>query len=294
VVCAESRIRTFAVQNYALGMTLTSGQAFRWREDKGDWIGVVKNLWVRLRTIETGIVAETAVPVDNWSWLEHYLQIDLDLSAILNTFPLDEPMRAAVAACHGLRLLRQDPWECLASFILSSTKQILQIQQIVSLLCEQYGQRITVGAGYPAAWSFPGPERLATLNEADLRACKMGFRAPYLLSAARAVTEGKVDLRAIADLPLDAARVQLLSLEGVGPKICHCVLLFAYGRQEAFPVDVWVMKALQQLYFPKRKRTLRQLQEFAVTHFGSNAGYAQQYLFHYARSHMRRRNQNPS
>jgi len=274
-------------------MTLTSGQAFRWRKEEDGWVGVVHRHWVRLRLIAGGIFAETVGPHEDWDWLEHYLQVNVDLQAVLDTFPADEPMRAARTACHGLRLLRQDPWECLASFILSSTKQILQIQQIVSLLCRSYGEEILVPAGQDPVWTFPTAERLADISEAGLRACKMGFRAPFLLAAARRVAEGKLDLQALAELPVEAARAELIDLPGVGPKICNCVLLFAYGRQEAFPVDVWVMKALRQMYFPRRKRTLRQLQEFAATHFGPNAGYAQQYLFHYARSQMRRR-QNPA
>jgi N-glycosylase/DNA lyase len=274
-------------------MTLTSGQAFRWREQDASWVGIVQRNWVRLQANESGILAETAEPFEDWTWLEHYLQVDLDLPAVLGTFPADEPMRMARSACGGLRLLRQDPWECLASFILSSTKQILQIQQIVSLLCQRYGEELSVPAGQGPAWTFPTAERLASVSEEGLRACKMGFRAPFLLSAARRLSEGKLDLPALAGLPVEAARAELMALPGVGPKICNCVLLFAYGRQEAFPVDVWVMKALRQLYFPRRKRTLRQLQQFAATYFGPNAGYAQQYLFHYARLQMKR-SQNPT
>ena len=287
-MCADLRNNILLARDYALGMTLTSGQAFRWREDNGKWVGVVHSRWVRLQSNESGILAETALPTSEWQWLEHYLQTQLDLGSVLATFPADEPMRAAVTACHGLRLLRQDPWECLASFILSSTKQILQIQQIVALVCQRYGEPVPVPAGEAPAWSFPKAERLASVSENELRACKMGFRAPFLLAAARKIAEGKLDLNRISSLPITAARHELTSLHGVGEKICNCVLLFAYGRQEAFPVDVWVMKALRHLYFPRRKRSLKQLQEFAATHFGPNAGYAQQYLFHYARLHLKR------
>jgi N-glycosylase/DNA lyase len=288
VVCVEARFKTFAVREYDLGITLASGQAFRWRQQQESWVGVVHRHWVRLQTSGTSLLAEVAVPVTDWKWLADYLQVELDLAEVLTSFPSDAPMRAAVLACRGLRLLRQDPWECLASFILSSTKQILQIQQIVSLLCQRYGEPVPVPPGEEAVWAFPTPERLAALSEMDLRACKMGFRAPYLLAAARRVAEGRLDLGRLAGLPLEEARAELQSLEGVGAKITDCVLLFAFGRQAAFPVDVWVMKALQQLYFPKRKKKLRRLQEFAATHFGPNAGYAQQYLFHYARSQLKR------
>lgn len=297
--CADSRSKVLQVRDYALAMTLTSGQAFRWERSDDSWTGVVAGRWVRLRQSpssaagspvpETGILAETATPMANWHWLEHYLQADIDITAVLDTFPDDEPMQAAALACRGLRLLRQDPWECLASFTLSSTKRILQIQQIVSLVCERFGAPITVPGGRPPAFAFPTPERLASASEAELRDCKMGFRAPFLLSAARRVAEGTLDLQAPYGGAVEDARAQLLACEGVGEKIANCVLLFGYGRQEAFPVDVWVMKALRQLYFPRRKRTLLQLQKFASEHFGPNAGYAQQYLFHYARSHLNRK-----
>jgi N-glycosylase/DNA lyase len=119
--------------------------------------------------------------------------------------------------------------------------------------------------------------------EAELRACKMGFRAPYLLATARAIAGGKPDLARLHQLPAEIAREELLKLPGVGRKIADCVLLFAYGFPSVFPVDVWMMKALRRFYFPKRRVTAGRLRRFSETHFGPNAGYAQQYLFHYIR-----------
>jgi N-glycosylase/DNA lyase len=294
----------FPARDYDLTSTLDSGQAFRWKFVNGGWNGVIGNRWVRLRADEFSISAETAersadslvresdstfadkavrAPAD-WKWLTNYLQIDLKLNAVLATFPDDEPMRVAMNACRGLRLLRQEPWECLASFILSSTKQIVQIRQIVSLLCERFGEAIPVAPEYAPAFAFPSPARLASATDAELRACKMGFRAPYLLETARRVAEGKTNLEQLRELPVEIARDELLKLPGVGRKIADCVLLFAYGFQSAFPVDVWVMKALQKLYFPKRRVKARRLLRFSEMHFGPNAGYAQQYLFHYMRT----------
>lgn len=276
--------RTFAVCDYDLAATLASGQAFRWQERTQCWTGVIGTHWVRLRSDPTSITAETAAPVADWDWLTHYLQLHVDLSEVLRTFPDDEPMRAAVAACRGLRLLRQDPWECLASFILSSTKQIVQIRQITSLLCERYGDPLAVAPGWPPAFAFPCPAHLARLAEAELRACKMGFRAPYLLATARLIADGPLELAGLQALPVEVARNQLMALPGVGRKIADCVLLFAYGFQSAFPVDVWIMRALQRLYFPQRQVRQQRLHRFAATHFGPHAGYAQQYLFHYIRT----------
>lgn len=278
----------FPVRNYDLAATLTSGQAFRWKAQQDTWEGVIGQHLVRLKLLDTGIRAEAAMPLSDWSWLGRYLQVDVDVEAVLLSFPDDEPMRRAVGFCRGLRLLRQEPWECLASFILSSTKQIVQIQQIVALLCSRFGSALAVPPGHEPAHSFPTPDRLAAASEAELRACKMGFRAPNLLATAQAVAEGHINLKSLQTKSVQEARGELLKLAGVGNKIANCVLLFAYGFQAAFPVDVWVLKALRELYFPKRRPNPKRLLRFTASHFGPNAGYAQQYLFHYMRRQSQR------
>ena len=280
----ETSQQPFPVTDYDLAATLASGQAFRWTCRDGAWESVLGSRWVRLRQSETEIIAETAGAPADWNWLGHYLQVRVNLPEVIATFPDDEPMRASVAACPGLRLLRQDPWECLASFILSSTKQIVQIRQIVAQLCHRFGERVAVPAGCEPVFAFPGFSRLALASEAELRGCKMGFRAPYLLGTARMLAAREVDLENLRQCPVNEARAGLLKFPGVGNKIADCVLLFAYGFQEAFPVDVWVMKALRELYFPKRRVKRKRLERFSKTHFGANAGYAQQYLFHYMRT----------
>ncbi|MDD5141597.1 MAG: DNA glycosylase [Verrucomicrobiales bacterium] len=293
-----SSVKTFLrVRDYDLAATLDSGQVFRWQKQNDAWVGVIGKHWVRLTQAPDGIRAETAAPVENWNFLREFLQMEVDLAAVLKTFPDDEPMRAAVAACPGLRLLKQDPWECLASFILSSTKQIVQIRQIVALLCERFGQPINCSVepvarpdsatGRTLQFSFPSVEQIARLTEAELRACKMGFRAPNLLAAAREIAEGRFDLERIRHLPHAEARAELMKLRGVGGKIADCVLLFAYGFDSAFPVDVWIERALQRLYFPRRRASEPRLRRFAAKHFGPHAGYAQQYLFHYMRTKLK-------
>lgn len=281
---ARRSLTEFAVSEYDLAETLTSGQSFRWAFQDGAWEGVVRSRWVRLSGSPCRIVAQTAEPVDDWGWLMEYLQTQVDLDTVLASFPVDQPMRLAVDACRGLRLLRQEPWECLASFILSSTKRIVQIQQVIALVCERYGQPVATPNGRPRAYAFPSAERLAELSESDLRACKMGFRAPYLQAAARAAASGRLDLRALARMSTEQARAELVKLPGVGRKIADCVLLFAYGLQDAFPVDVWVARSLRELYFPGKKVTPKALRHFSDSYFGPYAGYAQQYLFHYRRT----------
>jgi N-glycosylase/DNA lyase len=276
--------KTFPATDYDLPATLDSGQAFGWHLTSNGWEGVLGDTWVRLNQTGEGILAQTAVPVTDWSWLTDYLQLEMDLGSITNSFPNDEPMQMALQACRGLRLLRQHSWECLASFILSSTKQIVQIKQIVGHLRTRFGQKVEAPHGSPVTHRFPTPEILAEATVEELRNCKMGFRAPYLRDTARAVVERRIDLAALANLRVEQARDALMYLPGVGRKVADCVLLFAYGFQSAFPVDVWVMNGLRELYFPRRKVSVSRLHEFAASHFGPNAGYAQQYLFHYLRT----------
>jgi len=273
------------VRHYDLASTLSSGQAFRWSWQASGWEGVIDGKWVCLQQDSPhSIKATLAEPVTDWSWLEGYLQSRVDLQAILHSFPQDPHLTASTKACSGLRLLRQHPWECLASFILSSNKQIVQIKQIILLLCQRHGNPVPVPPRHLPAWAFPSPAQLAVLSEKDLRNCKMGYRAPGLLQTSRLVSEGTINLEAIRLLPLAQARRELMRCPGVGPKIANCVLLFAYDFPAAFPIDVWVLKALRQLYFPKRRPTPKRLDHFVHTHFGPHAGYAQQYLFHYFRT----------
>lgn len=278
---------TFEVDDCDLAGTLDSGQAFRWQLRDGGWEGVIAGRWVRLESPHgdrTRILARTAAEPGNWGWLRHYLGLDDDLVAIVATFPPDDALQAAVRACRGLRLLRQEPWECLASFILSSTKQIVQIRGIVEALCRRFGTPVTVPPGRPPAWSFPSAATLAGRTEAELRECRMGFRAKYLLVTAQRVAAGEVRLAELPKLTLPAARERLMELPGVGRKIADCALLFSGGFVRAFPVDVWILRALRELYFPRRRPRPARLLAFAETHFGPYGGYAQQYLFHHIRT----------
>ncbi|WCJ58264.1 DNA glycosylase [Fontisphaera persica] len=275
----------FPVRHYNLPLTLSCGQSFRWRNTPDGWEGVVAGKWVRLRPLRDGLQAFCAEPVSDWQWLADYLQLHVRLEDILQTFPAHDPhLQKAVQACFGLRLLRQEPWECLASFILSSTKQIPHIQQIIECLCLRFGAPVCVPPGHAPVYAFPEAATLARAGEEALRGCRMGFRARALQEAACRVAEGVLNLESLRHLDEAAARRQLMSLRGVGPKIANCVLLFAYGFPRAFPVDVWVRRALREAYFPRRRPTPRRLEAFIQSHFGPHAGYAQQYLFHYWRT----------
>ena len=281
-----SKTTSLQVSNYNLDATLSSGQSFRWKKAGKTWEGIIGEKWIRLHSDNEYIIAESSCLQDNWKWLEKYLQINFDLDQAINSFPDDKPMQNALHATPGLRLLRQDYWECLAAFILSATKQIIQIQQMVDLLSKKYGKLIASEGTLPT-FSFPSIEAIANRTETELRECKLGFRAPYLIAAARDILNGKINWQQIPSMDSDEARKELVKLRGVGQKIADCVLLFAGGHHHVFPVDVWIERALKKLYFTKKIPSTKQLRHFADNHFGPFAGLAQQYIFHHARIHLK-------
>jgi N-glycosylase/DNA lyase len=269
------------VSDFSLATTLECGQAFRWQRHADGWfVGVVgKQIW-RLRQPSPGVVETdgitTAAPA-------RYLALDVSLPKILKTFPSDPLLHQAARDHHGLRVIRQEPWECLASFIASSSKQIVQIRQIVRLLSQRFGEPID--ADHHA---FPTVSAIARASHQQLWDCKLGFRAKNLLAAARMIDSGQLDLHALRSMDYDRALEELIKLPGVGEKIANCTLLFACGFDHAFPIDVWIERALRRIYFPCKKRvTARELRQFTRYHFGPYAGWAQQYLFYSERSQKR-------
>lgn len=277
-------LRRWRVAELSLERTLDCGQSFVWAPVQGGWEGVVQGHWVRLQRCGGWLEVRLAEPAADWRWLEVYLRLKDDLQAVRRALPgEDGSLQTALASCRGLRLLRQDPWECLAAFLLSANKQISQIRRMVAALSQRFGRPIA-GPQRGVEWrAFPSPEQLACRSEQELRACGLGFRAPRLSAVARAVAEGRFDPWRLSRLPLAEARERLLGLPGVGPKVADCVLLFAGGFDEVFPLDVWTQRVLREVYFRGRPASVDRLRTFAAGHFGPYAGYAQQCLFHHAR-----------
>jgi len=249
------------VSDFDLAATLECGQAFRWNREADGWFtGVVGQR--RLRVRQAGNTLEGDVD-------PRYFALDVSLPKIIATFPDDPALSGAVANHRGLRVLRQEPWETLASFIASSTKQIVQIRQIVAALADRFGEHD----------AFPAPDVIARATLPELATCKLGFRAKYLLAAAQAIDRGTLRLDKLPGMDYERAVEELTKLHGVGEKIAACTLLFSCGHDDAFPIDVWVERSLRRLYFPGQKITARQLRQFTRSHFGPYAGWAQQYLF---------------
>lgn len=181
----------------------------------------------------------------------------------------------------GLSLLSQDPWEVLISFIISQNNNIPKIKRSIDGLARALGEPLDDGAA-----AFPAPERLAAAPARTLAACSLGYRVPYVRSAARLVADGRLDLAALSRMEQAPARAALLDVPGIGEKVGDCVLLFGLGHRAAFPIDVWVRRAVERLYFRGRPRRLREIQAFARERFGPLAGHAQQHLFAYARARL--------
>lgn len=263
-----------------LAATLNSGQAFHWRAEGAGWVGAIGDQPAYLEQRGTVLRFSGASPDS----VRRYLALDHSLAEIIRAFPADdERLSAAVSFAPGLRILRQARWECLASFITSSLKQVAHISQISHKLRERFGRSLAWDG--PAIWAYPSPKALAEAGENALRACGLGYRAKSLWLAAKALADGELDLETIALLTDEKALRALCQLHGVGDKIAKCVLLFAYERLASFPIDVWVERVLNEAYAPagSKKWSRAEMITWASEHFGPYAGYAQQYLFHHAR-----------
>ena len=267
---------------FDLDSTLQSGQAFRWRRDGGSHRGVVFGNVVELRQTEDGLELFTD-PDDEaalWPLLRDYLGLDFDLDRVYAAFEADYRLHNSTARYRGMRVLRQDPWECLVSFICSSASNIPRITKNVESICESYGR--PVGTGATRRNAFPTPRELSRAGEAPLRALGLGYRAAYVAETASAVADGAVDLMSLREEPYEQALETLTGLPGVGDKVANCVLLFALDKPEAFPVDVWIDRALREWYLGDDDASISRpkMRPWAQRRFGPYAGYANHYLFH--------------
>jgi len=280
--------------DFDLAMTLNSGQVFHWQKAGNGFIGAIENnpLYVEqrgqvLNARGTGEELDGFKPSSLPQLVSNYFALDHPLAQICASFPADPIMTAARDFCRGLRIIRQPKWECLATFICSSMKQVAHIRQISAALRNRFGDQREIGGC--VLHTFPSAQQIARASEKQLRECALGYRARNLRATAQVVSSGQCNLEAWSALPDAELREHLCALPGVGAKIANCVMLFAYDRLRAFPIDVWIERVLRQHYFARRKKmTARQLREFCETYFGEHAGYAQQYLFHHARVTMRK------
>ena len=268
-------------KDFSLHATLASGQAFRWTEHDGWWYGFIGPSVVKVRQEGGRLRAASSDPALTPDRITHYFALDLNLPEIISSIDVDMQVHHAITAHRGLRVLRQDGWETLASFICASFNNIKRIEGMLGRLCQAHGRPVALN-GF-RGFSFPSPEALAALPERKLRSLGLGYRAPYLKATARLVVEGKLPMDHLRRVDYDAAKRTLLSCDGVGDKVADCVALFGFEKYEAFPVDVWIERAMRY-YFRHRTFTRKLVHDYARCHFGPYAGYAQQYLYHYVRN----------
>lgn len=265
----NNRIIVHNLENLDLKETLECGQCFRWDESApNEYIGVVQNLTVNVKTDHNNLIIENTSEDDfNKVWA-NYFDLYTDYGSIKDKLSLLHPtLKAAAAYAPGIRILNQDPWEALCSFIISQNNNIPRIKGIIKRLCESFGKKIKDNI-----YSFPSAKDLADCSVEDLAPLRSGFRAKYIIDAAQKVASHALDLEKIKSLPINDAREQLMTIKGVGPKVADCALLYGMHRLECFPLDVWMKRAMEKL-FP----------EMTPLDFGENAGIAQQYIFHYSR-----------
>lgn len=264
----DNNIYIYGVPEFDLPHTLDCGQAFRWVCDQNDiWSGVAFDRFLKLQKLEDGTIILYNTSEDDFKniWFD-YFDLDRNYSEIIKILGTNDILKKACEYSYGIRILNQEPFETLCSFIISQNNNIKRIKGIIERLCENFGENKN---GY---YTFPTAKKLASLTLEDLSVLRSGFRAKYLLDAAKKVVSGEVDLYNLKNLPLDDARAELMKIVGVGPKVADCCLLFSHKHISAFPKDVWIKRAMEVLFQGELPENAKEY-----------AGIAQQYIFFYAR-----------
>jgi len=271
VVCVDEH---FDIQDI-----MECGQAFRYELlDNGGYRIVA--FGKRLNIVQTGLTIEVSCGEMEWqdTWCD-YFDLNRDYGLVKEALiEIDERLASYIDKKPGIRILRQEVFEMVMTFIISQNKSMPQIKQLVQRISEQYGSQMLDEKG--VYYAFPTPAQLEDVTEQDFRDLKTGFRGPYLADAVAKIHSGQLDLEALRFMDTQAIRDQLLTIKGVGPKVANCILLFGYGRMDVFPLDVWMKRAMTQLYFPEKQASDKVMLKKAEDLFGDLQGIAQQYLFY--------------
>jgi len=248
------------------------GQCFRWRPDEsGAYTGVFGKHAARVWNEEDKVFISTDREKFEAVWRD-YFDLDRDYAEVRSAVGIDEYMKNAAEFGKGIRILKQDRWEALCSFIISQCNNIPRIRKIIETMCESFGEPLEFEG--KTLYTFPTAEKISKLSPCDLEPLRCGYRAPYIIDAAQAVAEGKLDLDELASSGFETALKALKTINGVGDKVANCIVLFGLQMLDAFPIDVWMKRALKE-HYPE---------DFSPSVFGEYAGIAQQYMFFYARS----------
>jgi len=264
------------IKDFIPEQTFECGQCFRWeRCEDGSYEGVAGSNAVRISAEGSKVEILGCDEKQYNAFWRKYLDADRDYTSIKKDICINETMKSAVSFGGGIRILRQEFFEALISFIISQRSSIPRIKTCVRRLCEKYGDEIKLEG--KTFYTFPSPERLASLTEADFAALGVGYRAGYIVDAVKKVLTGEVDEKRLEAADTQTARAELMKIKGVGDKVCDCVLLFSLGKYDLFPSDVWIKRVMEENFSQKdAKHTGERL-------FGENSGFAQQYLFYWRR-----------
>ena len=271
------------VKDFELPHIFECGQCFRWNKQKDDsYIGVANGKVINLKKEGSDVYIDNTNRDEMENIWYNYFDLNRDYGNIKNQLAeLDETMQTSVKFGHGIRILKQDEWETLVSFIISANNRIPMIKRAIEALSENHGQYIGEYKG-KKYYSFPKPEALCNLDVTDIQYSGIGFRGKYILNAAKLVADKEVDIYNLRNMSTNDAREQLMIFPGIGPKVSDCIMFFSMDKDDAFPIDIWVKRVMEYFYVPEGT-SLKKIQSFAQDKFGGIAGFAQQYLFYYAR-----------
>ncbi|TCO76410.1 DNA-3-methyladenine glycosylase family protein [Marinisporobacter balticus] len=269
--------------DFELSDTFECGQCFRWnREEDDSFTGVAKGKLINIQKKGKQIIFDNTTKEEFLNTWIDYFDLDRDYGRIKkNVAQNDAIMEKAILHGRGIRILNQDEWEILISFIISSNRAIKLIKKSIEALCSRYGKFIGTYNG-KKYYDFPNPEELVGKSIEEIKASHTGYRAKYIVDTTKMIMEKQIEIYDLKNLSTTDARKELLRFSGVGPKVADCILLFSMNKYDAFPIDVWVKRVMEYFYLPDAA-TLKQVQVFAKKKFGDYAGFAQQYLFYYAR-----------
>ena len=262
------------VNDFNLEATLNSGQVFGFTETGGFFRGPIAGRAVELKQAGNDLWTRSSSKKNLVRDIRQYFDLDRDLTPIYEILEQEEPIRKTLDVFKGLRLIRQDSWEALACFIISSNNNVKRIQGIWRNLSSRISED---------SCSFPKPREIAASHEKILRELGLGYRAPYLLRSAQFVAANPDSLKYIRGAEYEEAKERLLQFPGIGEKVADCVLLYGFQKFEAFPVDTWILRAMRKIYFKNQSVSKNKILRFAQNRWGKHAGYVQQYLFHSAR-----------
>lgn len=259
------------------------GQAFRWHVEEDDsYTAIHKSKVINVKRDGKDIIFSNTNMDDFENIWYDYFDLGRDYGEIKKELSKDPILNEAIKFGEGIRILNQEPYETTISFIISANNQIPRIKRSIELISQKYGESIGSYNG-KEYFSFPSSEILASIDEKELEDnCKVGYRAKYIVNTSKMIKNKEIDLDKLFQLPTETAKEILMRLPGVGPKVSNCILLFSLNKNEAFPVDVWVKRVMESLYF-KENTSTKKISAYAEENFGSLGGFAQQYLFYYAR-----------